>query len=197
MPRVGIQIAGLVADHFADRDTEHPGQPGIDEGYLAIALPGDAETGRARLDNAFQELFIAYLFGNIGIGGDKATTGHGAAVDLDDIAIGSCAMKTVRGKLVRQRYPFPDLGLDVARAIFAPFGVVAKQGFQIGSFPNQSLGEVEQFGEAVIEKDQLEVAVEYTDSLDQMPKGVACQIYQIAHIILLIINGSEGHAPAP
>ncbi len=148
-------------------------------GDLVVGLDGGlqfgvglGERGGALADMAFEfglvavDLFaLALGLGDVRVQRDETLVGQGEALDLQQGAVGPLAAGVMRGETLRRRHALGHLGLDVARAILAAFGVVADEGLEGRARHAERVGKVEQGQEAAVAGYQAQVLVEDGDAL--------------------------------
>ena len=90
---------------------------------------------------------------------------------FDDGSVRTFALEMMGFELLGEIDPFLDQGLHVARTVFAPFRVVADEDFERVSRFEAVQGKLEEFEEALIEGDEIEVRIGEADALMDIVQG--------------------------
>ena len=139
----------------------------------------------------FDDLGVAALFGDVGPQRDESEVGDRHAAHRQDAAVGAGALDVVRLEAARGGDALAHQGLDIARAVFAAFGVEAREILERGADAHHGLGEIEQAQHRLVPGHQLGRGVEHRDRLvEQIQPGEQ----QVVAPALLRRQGGIGEA---
>ena len=105
-------------------------------------------------------LLVAAAGGDVGVERDKTVVRQRLAAHGQNLPAGAFALGVVRLEAARQFKPRLHQHFDIAGAVFAALGVVAHEGFKIGTHKRHAFREIEQAQKRLIPRDDLQVGVD-------------------------------------
>ncbi len=119
------------------------------------------------------QLAIEFLFGDVGVQGDKALMRQGRAAYGQHPAVGAGALGVVGAKAARGVHALGHLCVDVARPVFAALGVVADKRLKRHAGHRQRFGKIQQAQKRPVPRHHAQLVVEHGQAgVEQIQPGL-------------------------